>query len=143
MKKCLVPGLFVLAVGASTLLTAGCATGGAEPTVVAKPKPKQARMGILPGLGQEIPPERDGVRVEDTGAIMWVCAGTEKHEDKEVLISRCPDCSQANYFFFDYNETAFRCYACLKLVETGKIRCPECGQPPRRLRTKNVAKPAQ
>jgi Zn finger protein HypA/HybF involved in hydrogenase expression len=143
MKKCLVLGLFVLAAGGSALLTTGCASAGDEPTVVPKAKQRLAKASILPGLGQDIPRERDGVSADDTGPIMWICSNSGKHEDKEVLIARCPECSQANYFYFDYNETAFRCYACLKLMDSGKIRCPECGAAPRRIRTKNVAKPAQ
>ncbi len=135
MKRLSVLGLFGFA-----LLAAGCATSGDEPTVVPRPKQRLAKMSILPGLGNEIPPERDGVRAEDTGPILWICANSDRHEDKEVLISRCPDCSQANYFYRDPDEAAFRCYACLKLMDNEKIRCPECGKPPRTIRTKNVPK---
>ena len=115
---------------------AACAAGGAEPRVV--PKPKIAKAGLLPS--QQLPAERDGVRVEDTGAVMFVCANSDKHEDKEVLLSRCPDCAQVNYFFWDGPESAFRCYACMKHLDNEKIRCPECGKPPRVVRTKNKPK---
>lgn len=115
---------------------AACASGGAEPRIVAKPK--IAKAGLLPS--QQVPAERDGVRVEDTGAVMFICANSDKHEDKEVLLSRCPDCSQVNYFFWDGGESAFRCYACLKLLDNEKIRCPECGKAPRMVRTKNKPK---
>jgi hypothetical protein len=117
----------------------GCAgTGGGEPSVVSKPK--LAKAGLLPSA--KLPAERDGVRVEDTGAVMFVCANSDKHADKEVLISRCPHCSEVNYFFRDYAEEAFRCYACTKLLENDTIRCPECGRPPRTIRTKNKPKTA-
>lgn len=115
---------------------AACAAGGAEPRVV--PKPKIAKAGLLPS--QQVPAERDGVRVEDTGAVMFICANSDRHEDMEVLISRCPDCSQVNYFFWDGGESAFRCYACLKVLDNERIRCPECERPPRVVRTKNKPK---
>jgi Zn finger protein HypA/HybF involved in hydrogenase expression len=111
-------------------------SAGAEPRVV--PKPKIAKAGLLPS--KELPAERDGVRVEDTGAVMFVCSNSDKHEDKEVLLSRCPDCSQVNYFYWDGSESAFRCYACLKFLDNEKVRCPECGKPPRVVRTKNKPK---
>lgn len=114
---------------------AACASTGAEPVVVSKPKMAKAGMA-----GQALPKERDGVRLEDTGAVMFVCANSDKHEDKEVLLSRCPDCSQVNYFFWDGSESAFRCYACVKTLDNEKIRCPECGKPPRMVRTKNKPK---
>lgn len=115
----------------------GCASAsGGEPGVVAKPK--LAKAGLLPSA--KLPAERDGVRMEDTGAVMFVCANSDKHADKEVLISRCPSCSEVNYFFRDYAEEAFRCYACMKLLDNDGIRCPECNRPPRTIRTKNKPK---
>jgi DNA-directed RNA polymerase subunit RPC12/RpoP len=130
----------ILSALALALAAAGCASSGAEPTVVPKTKQRLAKASILPG--QSIPPERDGLSANDTGPIMWICSNSDKHEDKEVLISRCPDCSQQNYFFWDSGEVAFRCYACLKLMDNEKIRCPECSRPPRVVRTKNKPKAA-
>ena len=115
----------------------GCATSsGGEPTVVSKPK--IAKAGFI--ASAKLPVERDGVRLEDTGAVLFICANSDKHEDKEVLISRCPSCAEVNYFFRDFAEEAFRCYACTKLLENDTIRCPECGKPPRTIRTKNKPK---
>ena len=113
-----------------------CATGGEEPGIVRKPH--LARAGILPG--QSVPAERGGMSASDTGAIQWVCANSDKHEDKEVFISMCPSCSQMNYFYWDGAESAFRCFACTKLVDNSTLKCPDCGHPPRRYRTKPVAK---
>ncbi|HYE98817.1 MAG TPA: hypothetical protein VEJ18_07900 [Planctomycetota bacterium] len=115
---------------------AACASTGAEPVVV--PKPKMAKAGAVGG--QALPKERDGVRMEDTGAVMFVCANSDKHEDKEVLISRCPSCGELNYFYWNHDESAFRCYACTKALDNEKIRCGECGKPPRMVRTKNAPK---
>jgi hypothetical protein len=123
-----------LAAATLALTLSACASsGGGEPLVVAKPKLVKA--GVLPSA--KLPVERDGVRLEDTGAVMFVCANSDKHEDKEVLISRCPSCAEVNYFFRDFAEEAFRCYACTKLLENDTIRCPDCGRPPRMIRTKN------
>jgi hypothetical protein len=102
------------------------------------PKAHAARAGILPV--QSIPDQRDGMSASDTGAIMWICANSPKHEDKEVFVNICPECKQLNYFYFDRGQECYRCYACLKNVDNAILRCSECGQPPRRLKTKPVAK---
>lgn len=115
--------------------SAACATGGGEPTVVRKPHVAKAR--ILPG--QTIPDMRDGIPKDSTGAIMWVCANSEKHEDKEVFLTVCPSCLEVNYFYRDAAEEAFRCYACTKLYDNALIKCPDCGQPPRTVRTRPKA----
>jgi len=122
------------ALPALLLALAACASG--DPSVVRRPH--LARAGILPG--QSIPAERDGMAASDTGAIMWICANSDKHEDKEVFISMCPSCSQVNYFYRDHDEEAFRCYACLKLYDNALLKCPDCGHPPRTVRTKPKAK---
>ncbi|HXX92008.1 MAG TPA: hypothetical protein VEN81_00130 [Planctomycetota bacterium] len=115
---------------------AACASRGEEAAIVRKPH--LARAGILPG--QSIPADRDGMSASDTGAIMWICANSDKHEDKEVFVQLCPSCSNMNYFYWDGAESAFRCFACMKLVDNSVLRCPECGHPPRRVKTKPVAK---
>ncbi len=117
---------------------AACATTGDEPTIVKKPHVRVARAGILPG--KDIPPERDGIPADATGAIMFVCSGSDKHEDKEVLISKCPSCSEMNYFFWDSPNSQFVCYACTKAVDNAVVKCPECGRPPHKVRTRATAK---
>jgi Zn finger protein HypA/HybF involved in hydrogenase expression len=124
----------------ATLLAAcaaGCASGG-EPTIVRKPHLRTARAGILPGQ-QGIPQERDGIHVEDTGAIMFICAESDRHEDKEVFLSKCPGCGELNYFHWDRDRSGFTCFACTKPVEDALIRCPECGRTPRTVRTRPKA----
>lgn len=121
----------------SVLVIAGCASSG-EPTIVKKPHPKMAKAGILPG--KDIPAERDGIPVDATGAIMFVCAGSEKHEDKEVLISKCPSCSENNYFYWDSSNAQFVCFACTKPVDNAAVKCPDCGKQPHKVRTRATAK---
>jgi DNA-directed RNA polymerase subunit RPC12/RpoP len=118
---------------------AACASG--DPVVVPRPHATVARAGILGGAAPP-PPERDGVRREDTGAIMFVCSGSDRHEDKEVFITRCAGCGAENYFYRDHAADAFRCYVCLKAVEESGVACPECGRPPRTWRTRPKPKSA-
>ena len=74
---------------------AACVSHGEQPEIVPKPHSKISRAGILPA--KEIPSERDGIPADQTGAIMFVCAGSEKHEDKEFPISKCQSCGELNY----------------------------------------------
>lgn len=121
------------------LCLAACAgTSGDEPGI----NTRRAKGGGLAkasvlGTGQEIPPERNGIRLDDTGAIQFVCANIpEKHEDKEVFFELCPSCARKNYFFMDHELKTYVCYACVKPVDPALVKCPECGRPPRTWRTK-------
>jgi hypothetical protein len=125
--------------GALLLCTlAACASRGEQPDIVVKPHTKIAKAGLLPS--KEIPSERDGIPADQTGAIMFVCAGSEKHEDKEVFISKCPSCSEVNYFYWNSHNSEFVCYACTKAIDSSVVKCPECGRPPRIVRTRPQAK---
>ena len=125
--------------GALLLCTlAACASRGEQPEIVVKPHTKIAKAGILPS--KEIPAERDGIPADQTGAIMFVCAGSDKHEDKEVFISKCPSCSEVNYFYWNSHNSEFVCYACTKAIDSSVVKCPECGRPPRIVRTRPQAK---
>ena len=120
------------------LVFASCASrgGGGEPTVVPVTKKKVMKAGF--GAGKDLPAERNGVKIEYTGAIMFVCSNSDKHADQEVLIRKCPGCSQKNYFYWDHDKGGFKCYACVKPVPNAVIKCPDCGKPPRRVRTRNT-----
>ena len=126
--------------GALALLTlAACASHGEQPEIVPKPHAKKiAKASILPS--KDIPAERDGIPADQTGAIMFVCAGSEKHEDKEVFISKCPSCSELNYFYWNSHNSEFVCFACTKAIDSAAVKCPECGRPPRIVRTRPQAK---
>ena len=121
----------------SLLILASCATSD-EPTIVKKPHTRVAKAGILPS--KDIPAERNGIPIDATGAIMFVCSGSEKHEDKEVLISKCPSCSEQNYFFWDSAGSQFTCYACTKALDNALVKCPDCGKQPAKVRTRATAK---
>ena len=115
----------------------GCASSG-DPTIVKKPHTRVAKAGILPG--KDIPNERNGIPLDATGAIMFVCANSEKHEDKEVLISKCPACSENNYFYWDGDASQFNCFACTKAVDNAVVKCPDCGKQPLKVRTRATGK---
>ena len=117
---------------------AACASHGEQPEIVVKPHTKVAKAGLFPS--KEIPAERDGIPADQTGAIMFVCANSEKHEDKEVFISKCPSCGELNYFYWNSQTSEFICFACTKPVDSAYVKCPECGRPPRIVRTRPQAK---
>lgn len=127
--------------GWSVLLFAGlvaCASTRAdsEVTVRKQEKLKVAQSGFLPGRATP-PQERNGISIQDTGSILFVCANSPQHEDREVLIRTCSKCSEKDYFFFDRAAEQFRCYACETLTPNESIKCELCGKQPRRIRTKN------
>jgi len=119
---------------------AACASSsrGEEAMIVPKPKNRVVKAGILPS--RQIPAERDGIRVEDTGAILFICANSDRHEDREVLIPKCPECGELNYFYWDMTGEGFRCFACTKPFPNESVKCEICGKPPRKVRTKNKPK---
>ncbi len=96
-----------------------------------KPQPKEEIPVEVPK-----PPKFGGQSVRDTGAIMFVCnGGAGKHEEKEVLVSVCPNCSKTDYFC--YFENAFYCYSCEKQYPTEQLKCGECGFVPKKTRIKH------
>ena len=116
------------------LALTACASTGAEPTIVPKAKIKLAFSSIL-GFSS-VPKERDGVTQDQTGAIMFICAGSDKHEDQEVLIRMCSTCYRSNYFYWQHDEERFACFACGRPFPASKIKCGDCGSPPRVIRTR-------
>jgi hypothetical protein len=122
------------------LTLAACASGpsAGEPAVRPMPKQRIMKAGLLPS--RQIPSERDGVRIEDTGAILFICANSDKHEDREVLISKCRECGEQNYFYWDSAGDGFRCFACTKPFPNDFVKCDVCSKPPRVVRTKNKPK---
>ena len=126
----------------ATLLVvlAACSSGPVHNEAGIRPEPKKrlALSGIVP-LIKSIPAERNGIRADDTGAIMFICANTPKHEDKEVFINTCP-CGEKKYFHWDPEHQGFRCFACNKPFPNEKVHCPDCGRKPRLVRTRHSPK---
>src|SRR3954462_15551023 len=121
-------------IGALAILALAACTTTDEPTIVKKPHTRVAKAGILPS--KDIPAERHGIPIDSTGAIMFVCSGSDKHEDKEVLISKCPSCSEQNYFYWDAANSQFTCFACTKAFDNSLVKCSDCGKQPAKVRTR-------
>lgn len=69
--------------------------------------------------------------VRNTGAIMFICGGSDKHDDREVLILQCPGCKAKNAFEVDNEARGYRCTKCKVLHDQAAIVCDLCGRPPR------------
>lgn len=74
---------------------------------------------------------------DDTGYILFICANSGKHEDMEVILKTCPSCSKESTFFWDTERKCFICFKCGEGYDNALVKCPTCGTPPRRVRTKH------
>jgi hypothetical protein len=66
--------------------------------------------------------------VRNSGAIVFVCSGEDKHPEKEVLIPLCPKCPAKNAFEVDNEARAYRCTKCKAVYENADIKCGDCGR---------------
>jgi len=83
------------------------------------------------------PPVHASRSVEDTGPILFVCANSPKHPDKEQLLSECAFCPARARFFWDAGTDGFVCLTCKRPFPKEKIKCPDCGKVPRVVRVKH------
>jgi hypothetical protein len=72
----------------------------------------------------------DGQRWQDTGALVFICANSGKHEDKEVEINICSKCEKKN--FFCQARGSIYCWNCEVEFPLSTLKCPECSASPRR-----------
>lgn len=81
----------------------------------------------------EPPPEPKKVYnyVRNTGAIVFVCGGTEKHPDKEVVVANCAGCKAKNAFTVDGEAQGYRCSKCKAVQENAALKCDVCERVPR------------
>ncbi len=77
------------------------------------------------------PPRKAYNYVRNTGAIVFVCGGSEKHPDREVVLSACPKCPTRNGFAWDEAASGYRCSSCKGVYENAAIKCDQCGRAPR------------
>lgn len=73
-------------------------------------------------------PSRQERAAEDTGYIMFVCSGSDKHEDREEIIKTCAACNQTSTFFADSARGAYVCYKCKQPFDNDAVRCSICGK---------------
>jgi hypothetical protein len=75
--------------------------------------------------------------VDDTGSIMFICLGSDKHEDMEVIFRECPACKKMDTFYWDTEKKCFIAFTCGTPYDNATIKCPTCGKVPTRVRIKH------
>ncbi|MBV8878529.1 MAG: hypothetical protein JO332_01065 [Planctomycetaceae bacterium] len=103
----------------------------------AKDKPEEEQAVYKPAVAK-----KDGVYVttrtlDDTGYILFVCANSPKHEDREEIIKMCPSCGKIHTFWWNKDDACFVGYACSQPIDNAKVRCSICGAAPRKVRIKH------
>ncbi len=119
-------GLFLLIVIIAIAASSG-SSGGAAREAARRPERRAAPEPPPP------PPERPRATnyVRNTGSIVFVCAGTDRHPDREVVVSLCPKCPSKNGFAWDEEASGYRCSACKGVYENASIKCDKCDRAPR------------
>jgi hypothetical protein len=75
--------------------------------------------------------------IDDTGYILFICANSDKHEDREEIIRVCPACRKDETFFWDGERKCFVAFQCGGAVDNALVKCSGCGKVPKRVRTKH------
>lgn len=83
--------------------------------------------------GQYVPDRSE----DDTGYIFFVCANSDKHEDREELLKICQGCKKDSTFFWDGEQRCFVCFKCGAGYDNSLVKCTICGKAPRRVRIKH------
>ena len=97
------------------ILIAVAASGGKKEKPVARPRQE------APVLAE---PKKERI---DTGAIMFVCANSDKHPDEEMKVGLCP-CGARARFYVDKAGDGYRCVKCSKIYDNARIKCDKCGK---------------
>jgi len=104
-----------------------------------KPKdvPEERQAVYKPAIAK-----KDGVYVttrtlDDTGYILFICANSPKHEDREEIIKTCPSCGKVHTFWWNKDASCFVGFACGRPVDNAKVTCSICGAAPRKVRIKH------
>lgn len=128
-------GVFLLIV-----IIAIAASGGSSAPVRRADTSSQARKPEPPPPPPSAPSSPRAYNyVINTGGIFFVCAGSDKHEDKEVIFSKCAGCGAANKFSWDDPSNTYKCASCNALVDQATIKCGECGKQGRKTHIKKVS----
>lgn len=108
-------------------------SGQAQANERRKPKPVVVESAPPPP-----PPPRATNYVRNTGSIVFVCGGTEKHQDKEIVVGSCPSCPEKNQFEVAQDVGGYRCVKCKGVVQYADLKCDDCGRTPRVTHLKKV-----
>jgi hypothetical protein len=103
-----------------------------------KDKPEEEQAVYKPAVSR-----KDGVYVttrtfDDTGYILFVCANSDKHEDREEILRQCPSCKKNDTYYWDKDQACFISFACGAPFDNALIKCSICGKVPHRVRTKRA-----
>ncbi len=74
---------------------------------------------------------------DDTGYILFVCANSDKHEDREEILKLCTTCKKDETFFWDLEKKCFVGFQCGNPYDNALVKCTLCGRVPKRVRTKH------
>jgi len=102
-----------------------------------KDKPEEEQAVYKPAIAK-----KDGVYVttrtlDDTGYILFVCANSPKHEDREEIIKQCPSCGKVHTFWWNKDDSCFVGFTCGQPIDNAKIKCSTCGAVPKKVRIKH------
>ncbi len=75
--------------------------------------------------------------IDDTGYILFICANSDRHEDREEILKVCPVCRKDDTFFWDNDRKCFISFQCGAPYDNALVKCTICGRPPKRVRTKH------
>jgi len=76
--------------------------------------------------------------VDDTGYILFICANSDKHEDREEILKTCPTCKKEETFFWDTDRKCFVGFQCGTVYDNALVKCTICGKAPTKVRTKHT-----
>ena len=117
-------GVFLLLV----IVVAASGSSGHARAEERRPKPKPV---VVEAYTPPPPPPRAMNEVRTTGCIVFVCANSGKHEDKEVLLHDCPTCPGRNQFEVSQEAGGYLCVKCKKVLSYADLKCEGCGRTPR------------
>lgn len=100
---------------------------------------RPAKKAVVEAPPPPPPPKKAYNYVRNTGAIVFVCGGSEKHPDREVVLAGCPKCPTRNNFAWDETAPGYRCSSCKNVYENADIKCDQCGRTPRVTHLKKAA----
>lgn len=118
------------------LIIAAASSGGGG---ASRPGPKKNSHVAPPQAPPEKPNPKPVNFVRNTGAIVFVCGGSDKHKDMEIVLPQCPKCPAKNSFTVDGEAQAYRCSKCKAVYENADIKCDQCGRTARVTHLKKIA----
>lgn len=139
-KKSNTPIIVGAAIGGVVLLlviiiAATSGGGGARPRSQKYTYQDDTPSVVVPEYKPEKPKEVlkfDGQRFHDTGSIVFICANSGSHDDREVEFNKCPKCEKVNQFVYWQSKDCYVCWNCEGEFPKSAIKCPQCGRPPQK-----------